>query len=46
MFARMTLLPPHQIDQRRQAGVAAAFLDDAVIFADVERGKIPKGVLQ
>ena len=40
------LLPPHQIDQRRRAGVAGAFIDDAVVFVDFERSEIAEGGLQ
>jgi len=30
------LFAPHQIDQRRKTSMSAAFLDDAVVLADVE----------
>ena len=40
------LFPPDQIDQRRHADMAAAFLDGAVVLGDFERSEIGERVLQ
>ena len=40
------LLHRHQIDQRRHAAMAGAFVDLGVVFADVERGEIAERCFQ